>query len=314
MFQWLWRLFGKGRRTRVHNEPRFGDRVAEAPATPAGIAERPASAGAPAPTRAGSSLTPSPPPDWLRKLPGKVAILDVETTGLHSADRIVSLAVIRLDTPALAHDKINLRLTHLIFDPGKKCHPEAARVHGHDEWTLRHQPFFSEHAADVREMLEEADVVVAHNAAFDLSFVNRELEAASLPPLTRSAFCTMQTYRARFAARASLNAVAARVGMARSGQRHGALEDAWLTMNVFLWLHDCPRRYDFEACPERGFRNFQPVPAMPAGELPPRKRRPRRKSAPRTERTGVKATSADPGCLVSPHSTLTETEAAGVAE
>ena len=206
-------------------------------------------------------------------LPRTIAFLDVETTGLHSNDRIVALAFILLDASELAESSRHFRFAHLIFDPGKKCHPAAAAVHGYDDWTLRHQAFLAEEAQSVRDFLHEADLLVAHNAAFDCGFVNRELQAAGLPPLAVPTFCTMQEYRARHAGRASLKAVAARIGMARCGERHGAFEDAWLAMNIYLWLHGRPGPVPFSVVPpeRRAPHNFRPPPPTPEGDLPPRK-------------------------------------------
>ena len=88
-------------------------------------------------------------------------------------------------------------------------------------------------------------LLVAHNAEFDLSFLRREFEHAGAPPIIKPAFCTMTAYRQRYTGRANLDTVAARVGIARSGVRHGALEDCFLTLNAFLWLNGCPRRFDY---------------------------------------------------------------------
>src|SRR5215204_5864613 len=53
---------------------------------------------------------------WLRRLPARVAFVDVETTGLHSGDRVVSLAAISLETQPLADGEFRLQFLHLIFD------------------------------------------------------------------------------------------------------------------------------------------------------------------------------------------------------
>ena len=224
------------------------------------------------------SARPEPLPGWFNRLPDRFVLLDVETTGIHSSDRIVTLAAISVERTALLRDSMTINYMHLIFDPGKKCHPEAERVHGHDDWELRHQEFFSEHAQSIREFIDGADLLIAHNAEFDMSFLHREFEHAGVAPITKPAFCTMQAYRQRFTGRANLDTIAARVGLMRSGARHGALEDCFLTLNVFLWLHDCPRRFNYDRLlPEQlGFGNLRDVPQMPVGPLPPRKRRPRR--------------------------------------
>jgi hypothetical protein len=39
---------------------------------------------------------------------------------------------------------------------------------------------------------------------------------------------------------ASLNAVCRHIKLARSGQLHAAIEDAWLAMQIYLWLHGGP--------------------------------------------------------------------------
>src|SRR3954462_9726179 len=67
---------------------------------------------------------------------------------------------------------------------------------------------------------------------------------------------------------ASLSAIAGRLGMARSGQAHCALEDAWLAMMAYLAQHECPARAGFDKVPQRTPANLKAAPPMPAGPLP----------------------------------------------
>jgi len=225
-----------------------------------------------APPAATSLVTPA----WLSRLPSRLFFVDVETTGLHRSDRIVSFAGILLTTKDLAQAQLNIKHVHLLFDPGRKSHPEAETLHGYDDWTLRHQAFFSEHATVIRELFDAADLIVAHNAEFDIGFINREFEALGESPIGNPIYCTMQAYRQTgYAGRASLDAIAHRIGLVRAGKRHGAFEDAWLTMMVYLWLNECPYRAPFNVVPNPGPANMRPVPPMPPGDLPARKRRPR---------------------------------------
>lgn len=114
-------------------------------------------------------------------MPPKILFVDVETTGLEAHDRIVSLATILLTTrPGLLTGQINLTYTHSIFDPGRKSHPIAESVHGYDDWLLRHQQPFADTAHIFARRISESNLVVAHNAEFDLSFINRELLAAGI--------------------------------------------------------------------------------------------------------------------------------------
>jgi DNA polymerase III epsilon subunit-like protein len=52
--------------------------------------------------------------------------------------------------------------------------PEAERVHGHSDAFLADKPLFHERAGELLEFLGDAQLV-AHNAGFDMRFVNAEL-------------------------------------------------------------------------------------------------------------------------------------------
>jgi len=208
----------------------------------------------------------------------RIVAIDVETTGLHSKDRVVTLGAWRVDLSGLDADTLKYEFIHLIFDPGRKSHPRAEEVHGYSDWVLRHQQPFSEHAETVSDFISSADLVVAHNAAFDLGFINRELQAAGKSDLKRDSQCTMNAYRqSGLPGRASLNAVCERIGLQRASKRHGALEDAWLALMVHYWLTKMPSKFisPFGTNMETKVRevpsNFREPPPMPDGPLPRRK-------------------------------------------
>jgi DNA polymerase III subunit epsilon len=67
------------------------------------------------------------------------------------------------------------------------------------------------------------------------------MRLSGLPALTRPVYCTMKGYRALdLGGSASLSAVCRHIKLARAGDLHGAIEDAWLAMQIYLWLHGCP--------------------------------------------------------------------------
>jgi DNA polymerase-3 subunit epsilon len=208
----------------------------------------------------------------IEQLPAQILFFDVETTGLHSKDRVVSLGTVLLQTRGLLFHRLHAECNHWIFDPGKKSHPAAQQVHGYDDWVLRHQDQFSVHAEKILQLFQNVDLLVAHNYRFDSRFIAQEFELCGLEHLPREAFCTMEAWRAERGPPAGLDAVCKTINLFRTGRRHGALEDAFLAMAVYLSM-----KIGF-AAPSEGPAglgppsNFRQPPPMPPGPLPRRKR------------------------------------------
>jgi DNA polymerase III subunit epsilon len=194
--------------------------------------------------------------------------LDVETTGLQQYDRIVTLGAVRIEG-----EELTGKALHLVFDPRKDSHPEALALHGWDNWTTRFQDLFSDLAPAVRRWLLWADELVCHNAQFDLHYIEREIRKAELQPLQISANCTLEAARAKWpGCKSRLDDCLENVGLARSGARHGALEDAVLAAALFLCMrgHE-PRLPSLNDLPAP--TNYVPAPPAPGGELPRRVRK-----------------------------------------
>jgi DNA polymerase III subunit epsilon len=135
----------------------------------------------------------------------------------------------------------DLEYLYLVFDPGKANRRDAEQIHGFSDSALRLQDPFPVHAADIWRFLTSYELLVAHNAAFDLRFINREMTLSGLPALRGPVYCTMKGYRALdLGGSAALSAVCHHIKLARSGDLHAAIEDAWLAMQIYLWLHGCP--------------------------------------------------------------------------
>ena len=120
---------------------------------------------------------------WLDHLPASVAFCDVETTGVGKHDRIVSFGGIGMTSRNLANGRPDLEYLYLVFDPGTGNRRGAEQIHGFSDSALRLQDPFAVHAADVWRFLTSYDLLVAHNAAFDIRFINREMRLAGLPAL-----------------------------------------------------------------------------------------------------------------------------------
>jgi DNA polymerase-3 subunit epsilon len=205
-------------------------------------------------------------------MPASIVFCDVETTGLGESDRVITFAGIGLRTAALANGQFDLSYSHLVFDPGKKSHSKAELAHGYSDWSSRFQDPFSVYADELWQFLRSYELFVAHNAAFDFEFISREMRFAGLPTLALPMYCTMEGYRARgIGGSASLNAVCQRINLTRAGHLHGALEDAWLAMQVYLWLHDCPLRADLPSAIPLTPTNLHDAPPELEGRTPRRK-------------------------------------------
>jgi DNA polymerase III subunit epsilon len=177
---------------------------------------------------------------WPNRLPASVAFCDIETTGLGNHDRIVSFGGIGMISGNRA-EVLELEYLYLVFNPGRGNGRVAEQIHGFSDSALRLQDSFAVHAADVRHFLTSHELLVAHNAAFDIRFINRELCLSGLSAMTTPLYCTMKGYRAlKLGGSASLSAVCHHLRLTRAGDLHDAIEDAWLAMQIYLWLHGCP--------------------------------------------------------------------------
>lgn len=198
----------------------------------------------------------------------RVIVLDAETTGVQRYDRIVTLGAVRLEGAEVG------KALHLVFDPRKDSDPGAYAVHGWDDWTTRYQDLFADLAPRIFEWLSWADEIVAHNASFDMHYVQRELRKAEVGQLTQPVTCTMEMSRTKWRGQsAKLDDCLSRVGLSRVGQQHGALEDAALTAGLLLnmtgqssWLTGMLKAAKHWPGPS----NAKPAPPRPAGELPRR--------------------------------------------
>lgn len=162
-------------------------------------------------------------------------VLDTETTGFEPSegDRIVEIGAVEL----FNHLPTG-RTYHQYINPQRAMPTAAFEVHGLGDDFLRDKPVFKAIAADFLAFIGDAQLVI-HNAAFDMKFLNAELEWAGLPKLPNSrATDTLMIARQRFpGAPASLDALCRRFGVDNSArEKHGALLDSEILAEVYLEL------------------------------------------------------------------------------
>src|SRR5690625_1930273 len=162
-------------------------------------------------------------------------VLDTETTGLDpdNGDRIVEIGCVEL---------INYVPTgqsrQYYINPERDMPEEAFKVHGLSAEFLADKPRFAEIAEDFLDFVRD-DILVIHNAEFDLRFLNAELPRLGHPPIPAArAFDTVALARRRFpGAQASLDALCRRFSIDLTARSlHGALLDCQLLASVYLEL------------------------------------------------------------------------------
>ena len=105
----------------------------------------------------------------------RVLILDTETTGLDwRAESIIELAMLAVDVDLQTGKPVGEVEVYEDFeDPGRPIPPEIVKLTGITSQDVKGQKL---NEAKIKEMVERADLIVAHNAGFDRPFVENRLE------------------------------------------------------------------------------------------------------------------------------------------
>jgi DNA polymerase III subunit epsilon len=162
-------------------------------------------------------------------------VLDTETTGLDPlrGDRLIEVGCIelfnRMPTGQTFHRYIN---------PERDISAEAFAVHGLSTEFLADKPFFHEVAEELLAFLGDAPLVI-HNASFDISFINAELDRLRRPPIPRERLVdTLLLARRKHPGVSNkLDDLCSRYAIDNSRRsKHGALLDAELLAEVYVDL------------------------------------------------------------------------------
>ena len=163
--------------------------------------------------------------------------LDTETTGLSAegGDRVIELGCVELVNRKLTGNNL-----HFYFNPGRDSHEDALKVHGISNEFLHDKPKFQDVVQEILDYVQGAEIII-HNAAFDVGFLNKELELAGQKPFATyvdgvvdTLVMAKQMYPGK---RNSLDALCDRLGVDNSGRTlHGALLDAELLADVYINL------------------------------------------------------------------------------
>jgi DNA polymerase III subunit epsilon len=162
-------------------------------------------------------------------------IFDTETTGLDplQGDRLVEIGCIEL-----VNRFPTGKTFHFYFNPERDMPEAAFRVHGLSIDFLKDKPLFAEKAEELVAFLGDAQLV-AHNAMFDLGFLNAELERAGVAGVSRERIIdTLLLARRKHPGGSNrLDDLCVRYSIDNSRRtKHGALLDAELLAEVYVEL------------------------------------------------------------------------------
>jgi len=196
-------------------------------------------------------------------------VLDTETTGFDpkTGDRLIEVGCIEIEDLLPTG-----RTYHTLVHPERLIPPDAIRVHGITDEKVRGAPKFREVVGDLMAFIGDAPVI-AHNAAFDRSFIDYECGLCGHQLIEETRWIdTLKLAQSRFPGMAnSLDALCKRFKISLVERTlHGALIDARLLAEVYLELKGGKeRRLDLSSARTV---TAQQVAAAAAGGYGPRPR------------------------------------------
>ena len=163
-------------------------------------------------------------------------VFDTETTGMDPADgdKLVEIGCVELENHLPTG-----RTYHQYINPERDVPAEAAAVHGLTLDKLKDEPTFGEVVGDFMDFIGEDAKLIAHNAEFDMKFINAEIGTYGYPKVDpKRVIDTLVIARKKFpGSPANLDALCRRFYIDNTSRTlHGALLDSELLAEVYLEL------------------------------------------------------------------------------
>ena len=166
----------------------------------------------------------------------KEVVLDTETTGISTQEghRIVEIGCIELDNLIPTKNKF-----HYYLNPERKVSEKAFEIHGYTDEFLSTQKKFSEVSEEFLSFLQNKRLII-HNAEFDLSHLNNELQLLGKNKIENEIIDTLTLARDKYpGSSVSLDALCKRFRIDNSKRvKHTALIDCDLLAKVYINLID----------------------------------------------------------------------------
>ena len=176
----------------------------------------------------------------------KQFILDTETTGFYyqDSDRIIEVGAIEMVNRKLTGSSI-----HIYINPEKPVGDSEA-IHGITDEFLKDKPKYAEIAQVLFDYLKNSEII-AHNASFDMNFLDMEFKRTGLPALSEVCEVTDTLAMAKSKHPGQKNSLDALVRRYEIPQRdrtfHGALLDAEILADVYLAMTGGQVSFDMDA-------------------------------------------------------------------
>ena len=185
----------------------------------------------------------------------KEIVLDTETTGLSIKDghRIVEIGCIELEDLVYSKKKF-----HCYLNPERKVSEKALEVHGYTDEFLSNKKKFKEIVEEFLSFIEGKKLII-HNAEFDLSHINHELDLLGMGKIKNEVVDTLVLARDKFPGSSiSLDALCKRYRIDNSKRvQHTALIDCELLAKVYINLIDQKEpTLDFQNKDEIDYKKF----------------------------------------------------------
>ncbi len=163
-------------------------------------------------------------------------VLDTETTGLEVSD---GHRVIEIGAVEIINRTVTDRYYHQYLNPEREIDAGAEEVHGISLASLQDKPKFEDVSDEFLEFIKDSELII-HNAAFDVGFLNYELQCVKHALKDIAAICKItdtlkEARKLHPGQRNSLDALCKRYEIDNSRRElHGALLDAQILADVYL--------------------------------------------------------------------------------
>jgi len=187
----------------------------------------------------------------------KYIFVDTETTGIdRKKERLLEVACIEV-----VDRKVTGNQLHQYINPEQEVGEGAFRVHGISWEKVKHEPVFADVADKIIEMLK-GRIFVAHNAPFDMGFLNEEFKRAGYDfqigrdiEVLDTLALAKKTYPGQ---KNSLDALCNRLSIDRSSRvLHGALLDTQLLIQVYIAMTQKQGKFQLSKAHSTSFEKEQ---------------------------------------------------------